>query len=165
MSDLISRQVTIDALGVWCYDQSDERTIDEVLLSLPSAQPDFYDYSDIEPLWESFAKEHDVNLTDGAKQLKDAMWIGYRKGKADAQPEQRWIPCSESLPEDIEDTHPVVIICGDFGVSVGFYGEYVDGNRYWYDMGNGIERSTVKAYMPLPEPWKGDVLYDNGYER
>ena len=72
-----------------------------------------------------------------------------------AQPE-RWIPCSERLPEDIEDTYPVVIICGDFGVSVGFYGEYVDGDRYWYDIRNDIERSTVKAWMPLPEPWKGE---------
>ncbi len=51
------------------------------------SQPEYYDYSDIDPLWKSFAEENDINLTETAKQLKDAMWCGYRKGKADAQPE------------------------------------------------------------------------------
>ena len=56
-------------------------------LSAEAAQPEYYDYSDIDPLWNSFAEENDINLTDGAKQLKDAMWVGYRKGKQGAQPE------------------------------------------------------------------------------
>lgn len=59
------------------------------------SQPEYYDYSDIEPLWKSFAEENDINLTDTAKQLKDAMWCGYRKGKADAQSE----PYKEKLNE------------------------------------------------------------------
>lgn len=55
---------------------------------MPSAQPEYYDYSDIDDVWEFYAEEQDIDLTDGAKQLKDAMWVGYRKGKQDAQPER-----------------------------------------------------------------------------
>ena len=61
----------------------------KMLMDLPSAQPEYYDYSDIEPLWKSFAEENDINLTSTAKQLKDAMWVGYRKGKQAAQPERK----------------------------------------------------------------------------
>ena len=53
---------------------------------IPTAQPEYYDYSDIDDVWEFYAEEQDINLTDGAKQLKDAMWVGYQKGKQDAQP-------------------------------------------------------------------------------
>ena len=104
MNDLISRQAAIDAIeeyadrlqmvdwkenpGVpykayalnWCIN---------TIRDLPSAQPEYYDYSDIEPLWKSFAEENDINLTSTAKQLKDAMWVGYRKGKQAAQPERK----------------------------------------------------------------------------
>ena len=104
MSDLIDRQAAIDAIeeyadrlqmvnwkenpGVpykayalnWCIN---------TIRDLPSAQPEYYDYSDIEPLWKSFAEENDINLTSTAKQLKDAMWVGYRKGKQAAQPERK----------------------------------------------------------------------------
>ena len=51
------------------------------LMAWPSAQPEYYDYSDIDDVWEFYAEEQDIKLTDGAKQLKDAMWVGYRKGK------------------------------------------------------------------------------------
>ena len=56
-------------------------------IALPSPQPEYYDYSDIDDIWEYYADEQDINLTDGAKQLKDAMWVGYRKGKQDTQSE------------------------------------------------------------------------------
>lgn len=96
--DFISRRAAIDALNVLVKDGHayvngaffetilrDEAK--RVLEELPSAQPEYYDYSDIDDVWEFYAEEQDINLTDGAKQLKDAMWVGYRKGKQDAQPE------------------------------------------------------------------------------
>lgn len=66
---------------------SDEAVPVAYLQSLPSAQPEYYDYSDIDDVWEYYAEEQDICLTDGAKQLKDAMWVGYRKGKQDTQQE------------------------------------------------------------------------------
>ena len=59
---------------------------------------------------------------------------------------QKWIPCSERLPEDNTD----VIVC--------FYSGTVTEMRYW---GNGIFQGiyehtakTIVAWMPLPEPYK-----------
>ena len=91
MDDLISRQ---EALNIRFSDAINEdgvlyvplRDFTNGLKALPSAQPEYYDYSDINDVWEFYAEEQNINLTDGAKQLKDAMWVGYRKGKQDAQP-------------------------------------------------------------------------------
>ena len=62
--------------------------------------------------------------------------------------ETQWIPCSEKMPEDNTD----VIVC--------FYSGTVTEMRYW---GNGIfqgiyEHTAKKivAWMPLPEPYKGE---------
>ena len=108
MRDLISRHAAIDVLSLGkeilsrVLDDIDVIGIDrekyswglkliesniEDIKELPSAQPEYYDYSDIDVVWKYYAEEQDINLTDGAKQLKDAMWVGYRKGKQDAQPE------------------------------------------------------------------------------
>lgn len=91
--ELISRKAAIKAIDDLpsCYngysDTYDKAYIIGVLEELPSAQPEYYDYSDIDSVWNYYAEENDINLTDGAKQLKDAMWVGYRKGKESAQPE------------------------------------------------------------------------------
>lgn len=60
----------------------------------------------------------------------------------------QWIPCSEKMPEDNTD----VIVC--------FYSGTVTEMRY---LGNGIfqgiyEHTTkvIVAWMPLPEPYKGE---------
>lgn len=60
----------------------------------------------------------------------------------------KWIPCSEKLPKDNTD----VIVC--------FYSGTVTEMRYW---GNGIFQGiyehtakTIVAWMPLPEPYKGE---------
>lgn len=68
--------------------------------------------------------------------------IDEAEGKAD----QKWIPCSEKMPEDNTD----VIVC--------FYSGTVTEMRYW---GNGIFQGiyehtakTIVAWMPLPKPYK-----------
>ena len=93
MTDLISRQA---ALNIRFNDAINEdgvlyvplRDFTNGLKALPSAQPEYYDYSDIDDVWEFYAEEQDINFTDNAKQLKDAMWVGYQKGKQDAQPKE-----------------------------------------------------------------------------
>lgn len=60
----------------------------------------------------------------------------------------KWIPCSERLPEDNTD----VIVC--------FYSGTVTEMRYWRNgIFQGIYEHTTKvvvAWMPLPEPYKGE---------
>lgn len=83
---------TFEQIKEYCYRRCMTIITNELYYHLTtaySAQPEYYDYSDIDDVWEYYAKELDINLTDGAKQIKDAMWVGYRKGKQDAQPERK----------------------------------------------------------------------------
>lgn len=74
------------------------------------------------------------------------------------QPEQQWIPCSERLPEDdnayFVTVHPDYIVPG--GLSVDTLHWY-DG-KWWFDYyGQPAEfTDPIIAWMPLPEPWKGE---------
>ena len=63
-----------------------------------------------------------------------------------AHPEQRWIPCSERMPENSR-----TVLVTDWGIT-GF-GRRFDG-RWWDCDGNVLK--DVSAWMPLPEPYKKD---------
>lgn len=62
-----------------------------------------------------------------------------------AEPERRWIPVSEALPKNYEQT-----ICIDSRgkMMIGMYGEY--GWTFPCYMTEPV------AWMPLPEPWRGE---------
>ena len=62
-----------------------------------------------------------------------------------AQPEQRWIPVSERMPEPRID----VWCNSDMGQMVGYYEENVE---TWY--GRDYLELMVTAWMPLPEPYR-----------
>ena len=66
-----------------------------------------------------------------------------------AQPEQEWISVSERLPDD-DRTKVVTLANGN--VEAGYYS-----NGDWWCVGDTIalENSTVIAWMPLPEAYKG----------
>ena len=61
-----------------------------------------------------------------------------------AQPEQQWIPCSERLPSKADHIDNMVLVCYGNG-SVRF-------NTYM----NGWVQGNPVAWMPLPEPYKGE---------
>ena len=74
------------------------------------------------------------------------------------EPEQRWIPCSERLPEE----------SGQYIITVKYvhvdgyedlyaeHGEW-DGDRWdMFCLGHCGEVDGIIAWMPLPEPYKGD---------
>ena len=64
-----------------------------------------------------------------------------------AEPKQRWIPCSERLPEEM-GTYMTTIDYGKHGLAVG--------QRYYYGKYLGWGDERVIAWMPLPEPYKAE---------
>lgn len=63
-----------------------------------------------------------------------------------------WIPVTERLPDEETD----VLICnidGDIAISSGSCSTEVKG-FIWYT--SGWRFGKVIAWMPLPEPWKGE---------
>ena len=64
--------------------------------------------------------------------------------EADAQ---QWIPCSERLP-DMYRTYYLVSLADKKEVDIAYYTEYGTWETFRND--------EVEAWMPLPEPWKGE---------
>lgn len=64
-----------------------------------------------------------------------------------------WIPASERLPEEYRK----VLVTDVFGVYIG---EFVDAEENWggkhFINENGMHSKSVTAWMPLPEPYKGE---------
>lgn len=85
--------------------------------------------------------------------------IGLLEELPSAQSEQRWIPCSERLPEEpygclvtVWDTEPMT--CEEFENILPYFVGW-DGEQ-WNDA-EGLQCPfEVIAWMPLPEPWRGD---------
>lgn len=66
----------------------------------------------------------------------------------EALEQSQWIPCEERLPEYGKE---VIICLQDGGISVGWSTGYS-----WYADYSDTEVFNVVAWMPLPEPWKGE---------
>ena len=71
--------------------------------------------------------------------------------------ENQWIPCSERLPEDeqvvlVQDTEGSMWIWKYFSENLKYRSPYQweDENGEWQVI------DEVVAWMPLPEPWKGE---------
>ena len=79
-----------------------------------------------------------------------------------AQPEQQWIPCSEGPPEE---GHDVFITKEPFKIK-GYEQNVIKAKRsvdprsgeveWWSPEFGTLTDKTVLAWMPLPEPYKGE---------
>lgn len=96
----------------------------------------------------------DMMIDQHGRPISSAVFALDKAIKALEHPEQRWIPCSERLPES--------------GVSVlishvGFVTEdFLDidellGAEYFWNSGISLDEELNNlAWMPLPAPWKGE---------
>ena len=95
-------------------------------------------------------------LTDTDKILNHAFEIAAScvYNLPSAQPEQRWIPCSERLPEDEQ---PILFSTTTGRVHQGRFHRDNSVNR-WYSSLDKMRayNNVVNAWMPLPEPYKED---------
>ena len=78
------------------------------------------------------------------------------------QAERKWIPCSERLPDaEYGESDIVLATCGYMNVkdtSVRWIKTlYFNGGNWCYPTGETYEQK-VYAWMPLPEPWRGDSI-------
>lgn len=92
-------------------------------------------------------KEHREYQTMNLDDAYELGWFDYQKCIEDlpsAQPEPQWIPCSERLPEK-SNMYTVTDSKGDV-VRFVFTGTE-SSKEYW--------RRCAKAWMPLPEPYRG----------
>lgn len=97
------------------------------------------------------------------------------KALSSAQPEQRWIPCSRRLPDDLaevnvtyinHDPEPYYVFTKDKPYTAPAV--YYKGNWYWYsstcadylgeygrnDVDKVDDAIEITAWKPLPEPYK-----------
>lgn len=86
---------------------------------------------------------------DARKEVIDVLKVAL-----EALEKTRWIPCSERMPEDGQY---VLASTTDFGALAMIYTEpycwnEVSGEEDYY--GYGCSSEFVKAWMPLPEPYK-----------
>ena len=147
MDDLISRQAAIDALRT-CYDTETitmdngdeyinyEDAVGEIE-QLPPAQP--------EPCEDAVSREEVLNCLEW--QYPDKTPRTKIMELPPVTPKQRWIPCSDRLPE--KQTKVLVVDFGEVDTA------YLNSEGRWMDF-HGDKLKDVKAWMPLPK-WEGDA--------
>ena len=77
--------------------------------------------------------------------------------------QQRWIPVTERLPEDEEKEYLVTVLDREDDICEVYKGFYQD-RKWWTQYCHGCLEldkepcgdNIVTAWMPLPEPYKGD---------
>ena len=75
------------------------------------------------------------------------------KNYVEQQPEQRWIPCSERLPE--MGSTVLMQYTGGW-MFVATYA-VTPKRKYWAVLEHDYALDEAIAWMPLPKPYKGDI--------
>ena len=142
-SDLISRQAAIDAVNN-AFDRETLLTgfvrsiAVRAIRDMPSAQPEI-----TEEAVKEYCRKRCLCVVDGA----------LLKKYASAQPEQRWILCSELQP-DVNGWY-ITTISGEIcGQDRAFSGMSEFANGKWMSGDDVDETEMTIAWMPLPEPYK-----------
>ena len=76
------------------------------------------------------------------------------------QPEPKWIPCSERLPEHPEndDYYLVTIQCEHYDGWDDYVTGFAEWTKHgWDELSCYIGQIKVIAWMPLPKPYGGDA--------
>lgn len=124
------------------------------LNGLPYAQPepceDAVSRKDVETEIANLLKRVFVEYEDIAKKATAKL------PSVTPKTEQRWISCSERLPEEY----------GKYLVTKHTFGwnreEYVSNDIAYFDNDGFHKADTVIAWMPLPEPYKAERRTDEG---
>jgi hypothetical protein len=87
----------------------------------------------------------------------ETFWISYERVMdiiESAEPERKWIPVTEALP----DTNNDVLLQFKSNMAVGYYEDDGWNIATGEDLYSGVDESEDKpiAWMPLPEPWRGE---------
>lgn len=144
MDDLISRQAAIDAL-----DQILDRC-EEIEAHLSEGDPDrtgYKMYPDYMTVRKYLYQMPSAQAKSDTGLYADGFADGYKQGKKDAQPE--WIPCSERLPDE---SGKYLVTCRKFGKLETTWNIFYGG-----DHASWLWNDEIIAWMPLPEPWRGEV--------
>ena len=189
MQDLISRQAAIDAILAVngnssvreLYEHVQEHGLSDmwsggvnaaidIIIAVPSAQPKILAYG------EGELNVPDTNVGDiiSRKAAIDAVMELFRRVPTNAirakkvieklpsaQPEQRWIPCSERLP-DIKEHHvsePCIVYCSNGAYGFAELEENIFGQVGWNcerDDDYHEPLGEVLAWMPLPDPYQAE---------
>lgn len=90
----------------------------------------------------------DANFLDG---LYTAIKL-IKENVPSAQPEQRWIPVTERLPDLWDERYLVSLAWGGVGTM-----EYKSTGFHNYGSFSPVPIETVTAWMPLPEPYREET--------
>lgn len=125
----------------------------DVIEDLPSAQPDLSDDGTL-----MMTVPHGI-LSDVKRVMVDEVGTKFCKVMYQDEPERKkgeWIPVSERLPE----VHRSILIATSQGyVAEGEYDGMYDDHHKWiqYRWSATLWDDEVIAWMPLPEPYKGET--------
>ena len=106
---------------------------------------------------EAMIKDSDMQKWDSGCWIRYKLFENVLDAQPTIEPEQRWIPCDERLPED--DTLMLVNYIDErpdaMDIWIGWHEMenvwYIDGEEHSREHGN-----EVIAWMPLPAPYKGE---------
>lgn len=107
----------------------------------------------------------DIAEDNWCPSCQQEQFIKLLKALPSAQPEQRWIPCSERLPEDeyvLISKKSTMLSGSKWCVTIAIRMADPRSRKVkWMDIGFGkIPDDKVLAWMPLPEPYKAERRTD-----
>jgi len=150
--DIISRKEAYKVLTSYFNHHTDiqHKTLRDALKRVPSVDIDLSDYSD--RLWR---KAYEQGKAVSKDALDEAYAHGYTAAEADFHKKNQWIPVTERLPKD-DDWQLVTILdeSGDSPYRYSDFGWYLEAAKCW--IVEADQRTDIVAWMPLPEPWKGE---------